>query len=519
MVWLWAGWMGMIPATAHVGSPFIVFEGRAGNFPVQVVIRQPDVVPGLAHISIEVLKGSPERIRVLPFHWNTDRSGAPRADVAELVKGTTNRYSAALWLMTRGAYGIEVEVEGPAGGTALVPVNSVAHVRQPMPALLGWVLTVLGTGLVVGFIGIAVAAAREATLPIGLRPAGKRWRPALIAAVVGTVVATGLLYGGARWWKVEDQHHESQILYRQFSHELTQVSGEDGDAIRLTLTDARQRDPAYGLVPDHGRLIHLFLIGEADGLGVPAFAHLHPRDLGGGEFASQLPPLPAGRYGSFAELSHAAGFTQTLTNSIQLTAPRPGQLGDPADAVAPPFLQPTSTRRENHSDSAGSLRSADLGEGITLQLETGPLRRGEPTVLKARVTRPDGSPAALEPYLRMLGHAVVARDDRTVFAHLHPAGTLSMAATRVFATKLGGEAGGQAADANCGDLEAVQPAVAASLRRSGEVGFPYVFPETGRYFLWIQVQVDGRIRTAPLEIEVEGDSEPAAIASGRVLNP
>lgn len=507
LAWLWAVWMGMIPVTAHVGSPFIVFEGRAGNFPVQVVVRQPDVVPGLAHISVEVLRGSPERVRVLPLHWNTDRSGAPRADIAERVKGTTNRYSAALWLMTRGAYGIEVEVEGSGGGAALVPVNSVAHVRQPMPAWLGGLLAFLGLGLVVGLIGIIVAAAREATLPAGVRPGGRRGRPALVAGVAGTAIAAGLLYGGAYWWKVEDRHHETRILYRQFSHELTSVSGEEGDAIRLSLTDARRHDPAYRLIPDHGHLVHLFLVGEEEeGAGVPAFAHLHPREVGSDEFVSPLALLPAGRYRSFVELSHSAGFTQTLTNSIHLTAPSSGQLSDPADAVALPLPEPTSAQGQTHSDTADLPHPADLGDGIRLRLETSPWRSEEPVVLKARVTHSDGSPAVLEPYLRMLGHAVVARDDGSVFAHLHPAGTLSMAATRVFATKLGGEAGAQAADANCGDLEAVPPAVAASLGRSGEVGFPYVFPQAGRYFVWIQVRVGGRIRTAPFVIKVNPGS-------------
>ncbi|MCW5559923.1 MAG: hypothetical protein KIT22_19060, partial [Verrucomicrobiae bacterium] len=96
LLWI-LGSLGVAPrASAHVNSPYILFEGRAGAVPIQVVIRQPDVVPGLADISIQVLQGNPERVRVLPLNWRTDRSGAPLPDVARPVPGETNRYAAEL---------------------------------------------------------------------------------------------------------------------------------------------------------------------------------------------------------------------------------------------------------------------------------------------------------------------------------------------------------------------------------------------------------------------------------------
>jgi hypothetical protein len=487
MIW---GWLLLLPASAHVNSPYVVFEGRAGNFPVQVVVREPDVVPGLAQISVRVHQGSPTGVRVLPVHWNTDRTGSPRPDVAKRVAGETNRFTAALWLMARGAYGIEVEVQGNGGGTALVPVDSVAHVRKPLPSALGWVLTLLGCGLAAGMVAIAVAAAREATLPAGVLPGRSRWRMAAVAAALSTVAVAGMIYGGARWWSVEDQHHDTRVLYRQFEHEVSEVAATRGLEIRLRLTDPRQRQPANRLVPDHGQRVHLFLIAEQASTGIPGFAHLHPQENSDltGDFFSPLPPLPTGRYRTFTELSHAAGMTQTLTNRLTVSASNALVPINSEDAWAPAM------------PDAGP--SVDVGDDQRLSLRTESMRAGEPTVLKARVTRSDGSPVQLEPYLRMLGHAAVMRDDGTVFAHLHPAGSLSMASARVFATKLGGEAGAQAADANCGDLEAVPPAMAAELGRSGQVGFPWVFPQSGRYFVWIQVRTSGRIRTAPFEVTV-----------------
>jgi hypothetical protein len=37
--------------TAHVGSPNVIFDGMAGPYAVRVVVRPPEVIPGLADIS------------------------------------------------------------------------------------------------------------------------------------------------------------------------------------------------------------------------------------------------------------------------------------------------------------------------------------------------------------------------------------------------------------------------------------------------------------------------------------
>ena len=102
----------------------------------------------------------------------------------------------------------------------------------------------------------------------------------------------------------------------------------------------------------------------------------------------------------------------------------------------------------------------------------------------------------------MLGHAVIARDDGNVFAHVHPAGTLSMAAARRFAQQVGGSEAARATEVNCGDLDAVPPAVAAALARGGEVSFPFIFPSSGEYRAWVQVRINGTVRTACIRLAV-----------------
>ena len=111
---------------------------------------------------------------------------------------------------------------------------------------------------------------------------------------------------------------------------------------------------------------------------------------------------------------------------------------------------------------------------------------------------------ALEPYLRMLGHAVVMREDGKIFAHVHPAGTLSMAAARNFAARTGGETAARASDVVCGDLSAISETEARSLGEPGVVGFPFVFPEPGSYLVWVQVRVRGKIVTGAFKRTVDG---------------
>src|SRR5438093_1666842 len=140
----------LLPLTArgHVGSPNVFFEGKAGPYPVHVVIRPAEVIPGLAQISVRV-EGAVERVTALPIKWNAGRKGAPPPDVARPVRGETNLYSAQLWFMEDGAQSVEVEIQGAAGpGRVTIPVDAVARRVLPMSKGLGGILVLLGIVLI-----------------------------------------------------------------------------------------------------------------------------------------------------------------------------------------------------------------------------------------------------------------------------------------------------------------------------------------------------------------------------------
>jgi len=491
-LWL-ASLLAALPVRAHVGSPHIIFEGKAGSFPVRVVVRQPDVVPGLAEISVRVLAGSPTRVTVLPLHAGSGRGAAPRADVAVPVPGGQGLYQAALWFMVRGAYGVEVAVEGESGGSLLVPVNSVATVQRPLPKWLGWVLGGLGLGLVGALAGIAAGAVRESTLAPGIAIDGRRRLRGWIGGTLATGIAVLAVWGGSRWWEATDLHHRTRVLFQPMGHSVAVVVAEGVPTLRFDITDRRAGSPGYALIPDHGKLLHLFLVGEGRAGAIPAFAHLHPVAEGGKSYTAALPPLPEGRYRLYADITHEGGLTETVTNSVDIVAGASSKIWAPSDP----------------DDSLLAATVPAPADDPTIELVPATFRVGEPASLRALVRSRDGRPAMLQPYLRMLGHGVVEHEDGSVFAHVHPAGTLSMAAARRFAIKAGGDAAARTVDANCGDLTAVTPAVAEALTRGGEVSFPFVFPKPGRYRVWTQVRVGGAVRTGAFQVTVADDAVAA----------
>ena len=137
-----------------------------------------------------------------------------------------------------------------------------------------------------------------------------------------------------------------------------------------------------------------------------------------------------------------------------------------------------------------------------------PLSENQDTSLRFKLLSPDNQPALLEPYLGMLGHAVVRRLDGAVFAHIHPVGTFSMAAQEFFANgkagkrrTLSGEPGPTRGDQ--------QPSAGEfhnnhtnSVGTAKEVSFPYSFPKSGLYRIWVQTKSEDKILTGVFDATV-----------------
>ncbi|HEV3459331.1 MAG TPA: hypothetical protein VHG32_22480 [Thermoanaerobaculia bacterium] len=509
----------------HVGSPNVFLEGTAGPYPVHVVVRPPGVIPGVAQIAVRVrapAAGGNQgrglgklRVTAQPVQWDAGPEGAPPPDVAQRVFGDPGLFTASLWLMTASSYDIRVAVAGPAGrGTVVVPVSTTASRRLEMRNGMTVGLLAMAALLFAGMLTLVGAGVRESVLAPGVSPQPHDRRRARLAMVATATVLATLLLSGKSWWDRIDAAYRER-LYKPY-HVVTglQLDGPQ-QVLRLSIADPRWRGPGWTpLVPDHGKLMHLFLIRTP---GLDAFAHLHPvpAPAADGAFRVALPRLSAGVYHLYADITEESGFAETLTATVTLPAPpqppapfdpqRAGLQGDPDDSVR--LAAPVAWRPPNDA----KISPLDGGLTMTWLRPVAPrLIAGRDAALRFAVRTPDGRPVPLEPYMGMPGHAVVCRADGQVFVHLHPQGTISMAAQELLAGRAG------LLDARSESGQSAMPTMpmtpmmstmpmtptSAAAGDRGEVSFPYEFPEPGRYRIWVQVRSAGQVLTGVFDVEV-----------------
>jgi hypothetical protein len=488
---------GALVSWGHVGSPNVFYQGSAGPYPVRIVVRPPVVIPGLAEIAVRDESGRAGRVSVQPMQWDAGPEGAPPPEAARPVAGAPGLYSAQLWLMTASSYDLRVEVAGLAGqGTAIVPVSTARLARLEMRRGTGAVLLALGAFLFVGGLTLVGAAVRESALAPGAAPDAGRRRRARLAVVAAVLLFALVLWGGKRWWDGVDADYRAK-LYRPYHVAPAVAASGAGRVLALAIDDPRWGNDKNWtpLVPDHGKLMHLFLIREPD---PDAFAHLHPLAVaasGGAEtagaFRTTLPPLPAGRYRLYADITQESGFAETLVSEVDL----PAASGDAG--AAPPSDPDDSWHLAPAAANTAPEPTSPLAGGLVMTWERGaaPLAVGREADLRFAVRTADGRPAPLEPYMGMLSHAVIARDDGRVFVHLHPMGSVSMASQQLFERREKGRST-MAMMAMDGMDHAAQGA-------DGVVSFPYEFPAPGRYRLWVQVKSGGTVRTGVFDARVQ----------------
>jgi hypothetical protein len=501
-----------LPAYAHVGSPDIYAEGNAGPYRLFVTIRPPTVIPGVAEIEVRVVpdktrsdKGSDatvDGIQIAPIPLTGEASKHP--PVADPMKqSATDRqfFTGALWIMAPGSWQVRFTVAGSQGsGVLSIPVPATSSSTQGMQAGLGIMLGSLGLLLVGGVVGIVGAAVRDAQLPAGApAPAASRRRAWIAMGVALTFVAAIVIFGKL-WWNSEAGDY-SQKIYKPLTMQATLTPDNH--------LDLKIDDPGWlksrlldDFVLDHDHLMHLYLLHEP---GYDLVYHLHPDQRSPGRFDLALPAIPAGQYRLYADVVHATGFPETLVASITLPQITGRPLaGDDAQGIAP-ALSPAAGTACPTTQAAGP--QFKLPDGYTMLWNNASVLPAKtPQSFAFTLLDPAGKPPAdTALYMGMLGHAAFVKDDSSVFAHVHPSGTVSMAALMMAAQQNQPNASAASGPASAESMPGMDmsggkmPSEAAASRIPNTVSFPYGFPTPGSYRIFVQMKHGQTIETAAFD--------------------
>lgn len=493
---------------AHVGSPDIYVDCKAGPYQLFVTVNPPQVIPGVAQVSVRSEAASLQRLQAVPLPMGGP--GAQFAPVPDLLKRSAEDpqlFTGSLWMMASGSWQIKLTADGVLGRAVVaVPVPSAALRTKKMDAGLGVVLSFLMSFLVFGAVAIVGASVREAKLPAREQPGAARILSGRIAMIAAFGIVLLILWLGNRWWGQEAFSY-GQNVYKPLAMNATL----QGDLLTLRLTDPgwlNQRAPRSldailpavrttdDLIPDHEHLMHLYAIRQP---GLDVVFHLHPQRSASGTFALNLPDMPAGEYKLYADITHVSGFPETLVARLKLDNALSGRAlaGDDAEGVAKPI---------DHSDEITKVFK--LPDGYQMQWvnsqESIPARAAQ--LFRFRLVDPKGrAPENMQLYMGMLGHAAFLKVDNSVFAHVHPTGSVSMAAfSRAQEQAVKTDGSPSAMPMEMSEMSNPKKDVSGISSYTGgipnEVSFPYGLPSAGHYRVFVQMKHGSTVETGSFDM-------------------
>jgi hypothetical protein len=489
-----------LAARAHVGSPDVYVEGNAGPYKLSVVVRPPLVIPGVADIEVRSQTSGIDRVEITPIPLTGEGSKHPPVpDAMQRPSADAQYFAGHLWIMATGSWQIRFFVSGNQGpGVFSVPVPATAMGTRKMERGLGTILAFLGVVLFLGLVGIIGAAAREAQLTPGAEAPSVPRRRAYVAMAVAFVVLLAAIVLGNKWWGAEAADYRHYI-YKPLE---MQAQLQPGNVLDLKLSDPgwvkqRQLDD---FIPDHNHLMHLYMLRWP---AMDVVFHLHPEQVGTGEFQLLLPTIPKGEYRLYADVVHANGFPETLISSIRL----PYIAGR---ALAGDDAEGTSVALKYLGVATQTTASYKLPDGYTMTW-----KRPDTLVAKSpydftfELLDPNDQPASdMALYMGMPGHAAFVKTDGSVFAHIHPSGSASMAALMIAQSQndqIQGTSPSQ--EMKSLDMKSMPGMGMNQGAPPGTVSFPYGFPSAGTYRIFVQMKHGNMIETGVFDATVQASSE------------
>jgi len=472
----------LVGSLAHLGSPDIFFEGEAGPYRVVATIRTPTAIPGTAVLELRTSPAA-ARVRVAPvFISGTESSIAPAAEEMSQSPSDQNFFTGGFWLMRAGSWKAKILIDGASGqGEVDIPVPAFARQMQPMQK--GLSLLLLGLMLFLGFgvIAIVGAVVRESHLPPAFKAdlaERRKARQAMALAALAVMVALAI---GNAWWNLLARKQAAEMLYQP---PTLSASLQNGHRLVLQIGSSRWHEHQKGrwsdrIISNHGHSMHLMLLRIP---GMDRAYHLHPEQMADNRFAQELPSMGAGHYQIFADVVRESGFPETMVGELDVPKISGKSLDqDDTESACPPISQ------TNTEDDSFHLPDGNL---MLWRSKPEKVRAGQLTWFRFEVHSPSGHTIELEPYMGMMGHVFFVKDDRSVFAHVHPAGSIPMASVVPASSQM-----------NPGEVPLPEHGMHGT-DALPVVSFPYGLPLPGRYRFFVQLKSRGKIETGVFDIDV-----------------
>jgi len=468
-------------ALAHVGSPDVYLDGSAGPYSLFITVRPPTVIPGVAEIQIRTSSADVRQLRVTPLPLTgAGAKFAPTPDLMQRSPQDPQFFTGNLWIMKTGSWLVRVDADGSKGKAELsVPVPAVATSIKKMDKPLGVLLLILMLILIAGVVSIVGAGVREAQLEPGAAPDAKRRSRArwIMGATSALVVA--IVFLGNAWWTAEANSY-SRNIYRPLQVEPL-VAGNKLTLRMDAVTGEKRRWDNFlaerkidDFLPDHGHLMHLYVIRWP---AMDRVWHLHPEMTSSGVFVQNLPDMPAGVYRLYGDVVHSTGFPETVVAQIQTNGIQGTPLtGDDVGGSGPPI-----------GLNSGNTTVSELPDGYKMvwdrQNFTNKANRS--ILFKFHIETPNGALARdLGLYMGMPGHAAFVKTDGTVFAHVHPSGSIAMPALALANPT-----------ESMQNMPGMDMSGSSTVAPPTEVSFPFGFPKPGEYRIIVQIKRGGTVET------------------------